>query len=190
MPRIIAGSARGRRLRAPSGRTTRPTADRVREALFASLDHLLGGFDGLAVLDLFAGTGALGLEAASRGARRVVLVERDRTVLAGTRANADLVGVPGVEVVGQAVERFLAGPGEPFDLVLADPPYALPAEELARVLGQLIERWLGPDAVVVVERAARGGALTWPNGLVALRHSTYGETALWYGQRAPQGEDR
>ena len=125
MTRIIAGSARGRRLKVPPGQT-RPTADRVRESMFAALAHMLGGFDGARVLDLYAGSGALGLEAASRGAPTVVLVERDRSAASVARGNAAAVAVPGVRVVAAPVARFLAGPGRPFDLVLADPPYASP----------------------------------------------------------------
>jgi 16S rRNA (guanine966-N2)-methyltransferase len=186
--RIIAGVARGRRLRVPSD-GTRPTTDRVRESLFGRLDHLLGGFAGTRVLDLFAGSGALGLEAASRGATAVVLVERDRRAAAVARANARSVGVSGVEVVGASVDAYLAAAPTPFDLILADPPYAVTSPQVQALLGRLAEGWLAPDAIVVVERPTRGSELTWPEGLVALRHVAYGETTLWYGQRAPEGED-
>lgn len=188
MTRIIAGAARGRRLRVPSD-GTRPTTDRVREALFGRLDHLLGGFAGARVLDLFAGSGALGLEAASRGAAAVVLVERDRRAAAVARANADTVGLPGVEVVAVTVAGYLAGPPAPFDLVLADPPYAVTGAEVEALLARLAQGWLAEEAIVVVERPTRGGPVTWPPGIVALRHSAYGETTLWYGQCAPEGED-
>ena len=129
MTRIIAGAARGRRLKVPSD-GTRPTTDRVREALFARLDHLLGGFAGARVLDLFAGSGALGLEAASRGASAVVLVERDRRAAAVARANAATVGAPGVEIAAMTVAGYLAGAPRPFDLVLADPPYGVTSSEV------------------------------------------------------------
>ncbi len=188
MTRIIAGVARGRRIAVPSG-AARPTTDRVREAMFASLDHTLGGFAGTRVLDLFAGSGALGIEAASRGASSVVLVERDRAAAAVARANAATVGVPGVQVVARAVAAFLAGPAHPFDLVLADPPYAMTATDVEALLGQLTEGWLAPGASLMIERATRGGEFVWPSGLVALRQSTYGSTCLWYGQGAPEGED-
>ncbi len=188
MTRIIAGAARGRRLAVPSG-GARPTTDRVRESMFASLDHLLGGFAGARVLDLFAGSGALGLEAASRGAGVVVLVERDRPSAAVARANAGVVGVPGVRVVTASVSAHLAGTPAPFDLVLADPPYVTTAAEVEAFLGDLTRGWLAPDAVVMVERATRGGEFTWPSGLVALRQRTYGATTLWYGQAASDGED-
>ena len=188
MTRIIAGAARGRRLAVPSG-GARPTTDRVRESLFASLDHLLGGFVGAHVLDLFAGSGALGLEAASRGAAVVVLVERDRPSAAVARANAEVVAVPGIRVVAASVQAHLAGPPEPFDLVLADPPYATAAPEVEACLATLTRGWLAPDALVVVERATRGGSFSWPPGLVAVRQRAYGATTLWYGQAASDGED-
>jgi 16S rRNA (guanine966-N2)-methyltransferase len=185
--RIIAGSARGRRLKVPAG--ARPTTDRVREALFASLEHLLGGFDGIRVLDLYAGSGALGLEALSRGARQAVLVERDRRAAAIARANCAAVGAAGARVVVASVPGHLAGAPAPHELVLADPPYSATADEVEQVLVALARGWLAPGGVVVVERPTRGPALTWPRGLVAHRQSTYGETTLWYGQVAPEGED-
>lgn len=188
MTRIIAGAARGRRIAVPSG-GARPTSDRVRESLFASLDHLLGGFLGARVLDLFAGSGALGLEAASRGAAMVVLVERDRPSAAVARGNAEVVGVPGIEVVPASVATHLAGAATPFDLVLADPPYAMPAAQVQDFLGALTPGWLAPNAVVVVERPSRGGEFEWPLGLVAIRQRAYGGTTLWYGRSAPDGED-
>jgi 16S rRNA (guanine966-N2)-methyltransferase len=186
--RIIAGSARGRRLAVPpSG--TRPTADRVREAMFASLDHLLGGFASARVLDLYAGSGALGLEAVSRGAASAVLVERDRRNAGIARDNARLVGAGPVDVVVTDVSAFLDGASEPFDLVLADPPYATSVHEVERMLTRLLAGWLAPEAVVVVERARTDAVLTWPSGLDAIREATYGGTRLWYGQRAPERED-
>jgi 16S rRNA (guanine966-N2)-methyltransferase len=188
MTRIIAGTARGRRIKVPPG-GTRPTTDRVRESLFAALDHMLGGFAGARVLDLYAGSGALGLEAASRGAAEVVLVEKDRPSAAIARANAQVVGVAGVHVVTSPVAAFLAGQPHPFDLVLADPPYAAPAAEVESVLARLVAGWLAPEALVVVERATRGGEFDWPAGIETVRRSTYGATTLWYGQPAPEGED-
>lgn len=157
--------------------------------MFATLDHLLGGFAGARVLDLFAGSGALGLEAASRGATNVVLVERDRPSAAVARANADVVGAPGVRVVTASVAAHLAGRPEPVDLVLADPPYAMEAAEVEVILTALTRGWLAPDALVMVERATRGGEFRWPVGLVALRPRAYGATTLWYGQSASDGED-
>lgn len=188
MTRIIAGAARGRRIKVPAT-GARPTADRIRESMFASLDHLLGGFAGARVLDLFAGSGALGLEAASRGARRVVLVERDRTSVEVIRANAAVVGGTTVQVVPTSVIAYLSGTPERFDLVLADPPYATTPAQIEAFVTALAGGWLAPDGVVVVERGTRGGEFDWPAGLVALRDRGYGGTTLWYGQAAPEGED-
>lgn len=188
MSRIISGAARGRHLKVPpSG--TRPTTDRVRESLFAALEHLIGGFAGKRVLDLYAGSGALGLEAASRGAKVAVLVERDRRTAAITRQNADVVGVAGVQVVPAPVSVFLAGEPASFDVVLADPPYDLPAAHLEAVLERLCAGWLAGDAIVVVERATQGGQFHWPTGIVPLQHRTYGGTTLWYGRCALDDQD-
>ncbi len=179
MTRIIAGSARGRRLSVPPG--ARPTTDRIRESLFSALDHQLGGFAGLRVLDLYAGSGALGLEAASRGATRVVLVEAHARAVAVIRQNAAAVGMPGIQVIGGTVAAHLGGVPEEFDLVLADPPYDLPTGQLTRVLAGLPHGWLAASAVVVVERATHADALVWPAGIVALRKIAFGTTTLWYG---------
>ncbi len=188
MPRIVAGLARGRKLRVPAT-GTRPTSDRVRESMFATIEHQVGGLRGRRVLDLYAGSGALGLEAASRGASRTVLVERDRAAAAVARANAAELALPGVQVVVSGVLEHLARPAEPFDLVLLDPPYALGAERLEGVLAALSRGWLAEDAVVVVERPGRAGEFAWPARIVPVQERTYGSTRLWYGQRAADGED-
>lgn len=185
MTRIVAGAARGRRLRVPSGSTTRPTSDRVREALFSSLTTEFGSFAGLRVLDLYAGSGALGLEALSRGAAHVLMVDDDAGAVATIRANTAAVGLPGAEVRLAGVRRVLAAPPtQPFDLVVADPPYALDIGELTRVLDQLLGGWLAPDALVVVERDRRGDPVSWPAGIISERNRRYGETLLWYGRSA------
>lgn len=188
MTRIIAGAARGRRLAVPpSG--TRPTSDRVREALFSALGSALGAWAGVRVLDLYAGTGALGLEAASRGAAHVLLVEDQQRALATLRANVAAVGVAGVEVRAGDVGRVLAvPPPEPYDLVLADPPYALAESDLREVLQALADGgWLADGATVVVERDRRGG-LSWPAGFDPAPERRYGDTvlgwALWYRRDA------
>lgn len=180
MSRIVAGEAGGRRLRTPS-RGTRPTSERVREALFNRLDHA-GRVTGARVLDLYAGSGALGLEAASRGARRVVLVEAAREAVAVCRANTQALGLtPTVQVVPVRVEAHLAGaPDEPFDLALLDPPYDQDDAALAAVLESLAERWLAPGAVVVVERSRRRPPPPWPEALEAQAERAYGDTALWF----------
>ena len=180
MSRIVAGAARGRRLLTPA-KDTRPTSERVREALFNRLDHT-GRVTGARVLDLYAGSGALGLEAASRGARRVVLVEAARGAAAVCRANTGALGLEHcVQVVASRVEAYLAGaPDEAFDLVLLDPPYDQDDAALAAVLEALAARWLAPDAVVVVERSRRRPPPDWPEALEALGERAYGDTALWF----------
>jgi 16S rRNA (guanine966-N2)-methyltransferase len=178
--RIVAGLAKGRRLATPAG-ATRPTSDRAREALFNSLGALLD-LDGARVLDLFAGTGAVGLEALSRGAAEAVFVESDRAALDVLRRNIETVGLPGTGVVRRPVAAFLATDPEPFDLVFADPPYALDEAGLAAVLDALIAH-LAEDAVVVVERSARSAGPVWPTGITPVRDRRYGEGVLWYGRR-------
>lgn len=174
--RIIAGRAKGRRIAAPPGDHVRPTADRVREALFSSLQPVLPG---ASVLDLYAGSGALGLEAASRGAAHVTLVEHDPRTLAVLRANVEVLGAADVEVVPAAVAATLdtRPPGAPFDLVLADPPYRLPGGEVDAML-RALTRHLAADAVVVVERGSREPAPNWPASYHAQPPRRYGSTVL------------
>lgn len=185
MTRIISGRAGGRRLRTPPGSRTRPTSDRVREALFSSVEAEFGSLDGLAVLDLYAGSGAVGLEAASRGADRVVLVEGHPPTARLVATNARDLGLT-VEVTGASVATVLATrPPAPFDLVFADPPYDL-SEQLEADLAALADHgWLGPDALVVVERSARSMEPSWPEGWIVERRKRYGETALWYVRASP-----
>ena len=189
MPRIVAGAARGRRLAAPPGRATRPTADRAREALFSALEAQLGSFAGRRVADLYAGTGAVGLEALSRGAAAVLLVESDPAAVRVLRANVETVGLPGAEVRAGRVERVVAGAPGPtgaaaYDVVFLDPPYELADGDLQAVLlDALSHGWVATGGVVVVERATRGGWV-WPEGFDGLRSRTYGEATLWYGRAA------
>ena len=185
MTRIIGGTAGGRRLRTPTGDATRPTSDRVREALFSALESEFGSLHGLRVLDLYAGSGAVGLEAGSRGAVAVTLVESDRRTARLIEENARVVGIA-AEVHAQTVARVLAGsPRAPYDLVFADPPYPLTEEELAADLAALVEQgWLAPGAAVVVERSRRSVEPTWPRGLGTARMKRYGETVLWYVHRS------
>lgn len=186
MTRIIAGTAGGRRLQTPGGSGTRPTSDRVREALFGRLEHL-DALDG-AALDLYAGSGALGLEAASRGAAPVLLVESDRRAAAVIKANIAALGLTDVTVRAATVERTLAG-GAPYasDLVLIDPPYAVGETALATVLQTLTDGWLADDALVVVERSSRSPEPTWPAGLSGQDDRKYGETTLWFARAAALG---
>lgn len=171
-PRIIAGLHRGRRLEVPKGQTVRPSAERLREALFAILEHQLPALDGARFLDLFAGSGAVGLEALSRGAARLVAVEADRTAAAALRRNIEKLG-EGERcrlVIGDATR--LARAAEPFDIVYLDPPYAsglaLPA--LASLVGG---GWLAAASLVVVELAAKE-AFTAPPGFTVEDERRYG----------------
>jgi len=184
MTRVIAGAAGGRRLAVPKGTTTRPTSDRAREGLFSSVAAELGGLDGKRVLDLYAGSGAVGLEALSRGASQVLLVESDPKAAAVIKANIAAVNLPGAAVVTDRVERLLArspDDNDGYDLAFADPPYAVTDEAVARVLARLAEGWLANDALVVIERATRSGALDWPPGYLHGKSRRYGEATFWYG---------
>lgn len=188
VPRIIGGVAGGRRLQAPSGTATRPTSDRVREALFSALESSLGTLVGHSFLDLYAGSGAIALEAASRGAGPVLAVDSDRRTARLIESNAASIGLT-VDVTAQQVAKVLAGPGSMlFDVVFADPPYPMPAAEVASALALLTGNgWLAPAGTVVVERSTRSVEPEWPDGLVRARAKEYGETVLWY-LRAGSGE--
>jgi 16S rRNA (guanine966-N2)-methyltransferase len=183
--RIVAGTAGGRRLAVPPGQGTRPTSDRAREGLFSALSTLVD-LDGARVLDLYAGSGAVGLEALSRGAAHALLVEADPGAARVLRENARTLGFSGAQVRVDRVERIAQTPaGTPYDVVFADPPYALPAAELAEVLTALGQNgWFAEGAVVVIERASRDAAWVWPKTLTALRARRYGECTLWYGRES------
>ncbi len=185
----------------PDGRDTRPTSDRAREGLFATISSLVGPLAGTRVLDLYAGSGAVGLEALSRGAEHVLLVENGARAARVIRQNIEAIGLAGAAVVADRVERVLArGPapaggqegiaGVRYDVVFADPPYALADAEVARMLTALTEHgWLAPGALVVVERATRSGPLAWPAGFVPDRARRYGEATFWYGHAAEEAEE-
>jgi 16S rRNA (guanine966-N2)-methyltransferase len=181
---VIAGEAGGRRLTVPDGRDTRPTSDRAREGLFATISSIVGPLAGARVLDLYAGSGAVGLEALSRGAEHVLLVEHGARAARVIRQNIEAIGLPGAAVIADRVERVLArGPSEGrYDVVFADPPYALADAGVTRVLALLAEQgWLAPGALVVVERATRSGPPGWPDGFAPDRARRYGEATFWYG---------
>jgi 16S rRNA (guanine966-N2)-methyltransferase len=172
--RIIAGTHRGRRLAVPPGSSTRPTSDRAREGLFSSLQSLTD-LEGARVVDLFAGSGALGLEALSRGAGRTTLVESDPNAVSVLRSNIDVLGLD-ADVVESDVAAFLRRAPEPVDVALLDPPYELDVDPVL----ELLVPWLADDAVVVVERRTRGRAPAAPEGLTSVRDRRYGEATLWY----------
>ena len=145
---------------------------------------MLGSLDGARVLDLYAGSGAVGLEALSRGAEHVLLVEYGARAARVIRENIEAIGLPGAVLAADRVERVLArGPGGGrYDVVFADPPYAMPGEDVAAMLGALAgQGWLAPGALVIVERATRSGPVSWPDGFVPDRARRYGEATFWYG---------
>lgn len=189
MTRIIGGAAGGRRLRTPHGSTTRPTSDRVREALFSAVESWCGSLDGLRFLDLYAGSGAVGLEAWSRGAGVVTLVEHDRRTAALVTDNARTLGFARADVrVASVASTLQRAPTTPYDVVFSDPPYPLSDEGVASDLEALAaQRWLVPGALVVVERSVRSPEPAWPHGFEDTRSKRYGETVLWYGHAAPDG---
>ncbi len=186
MTRIIAGFAGSIPLAVP-GPGTRPTSDRVREAIFSALDAR-DSITGARVLDLYAGSGALGLEAASRGASHVMLVERSKPAAAVCSRNAAAVlrqapdGLT-IEVSSQPVQAFLTSDLETWDIVMLDPPYDLGELELMHALALLVPR-LSPDAVVMIERSSRSPEPVWPSGMSLDRRKDYGDTTLWWGQPA------
>ncbi|MFC5939523.1 RsmD family RNA methyltransferase [Corynebacterium choanae] len=176
MTRIIAGEARGRKIRVPE-HGTRPTSDRAREGLCSSL-NVRWGFGGAQVLDLYAGSGAVGLEAASRGAASVVLVEHQSQAVATIRHNATVVGHRDVTIVEANVTTYLAtAPANYFDMVFADPPYDMAPEKVNEVVAALVPA-LQDDAIVVVERHRDSPEVSWPAGFTPtgqkLKKRTFG----------------
>jgi 16S rRNA (guanine966-N2)-methyltransferase len=183
--RVIAGVAGGRRLAVPAGRGTRPTSDRTREGLFGTVTAIRGGLAGAAVLDLYAGSGAVGLESLSRGASDVLLVESDARAARVIRDNIATIGLPGARLVSDRVDRVVArGPdgARARDFVFADPPYAVKNDDLERLLAGLAEHaWLAPGALIAIERATRSAPFAWPAGYATDRCRRYGDATLWYG---------
>ncbi len=185
MTRIIAGTAGGRTLRTPPGTGTRPTSDRVREAMFSALDAR-GALAGARVLDLYAGSGALGLEALSRGAEDAVFVESDQRAVRTIRENIARLGFDArCEVIAMRVLPAVARTGpHPVDLVLADPPYDVSEPDLGDVLDALTDdSWLAPGGLVVVERSSRSPEPAWPARLEPERPRRYGETTVHLATR-------
>lgn len=192
MTRVIAGAAGGRRLAVPPGNGTRPTSDRAREGLFSTWEALLGTLDGIRIADLYAGSGAVGLEALSRGASHALLVEADQRAARTVRENVRVLGLPGAEVRAGKAEQIVTGPApaDPYDVVFLDPPYAVSDDDLGEILLTLRTKgWLADDALVTVERSTRGGEFAWPDGFAPLRARRYGEGTFWYGRAASTCED-
>jgi 16S rRNA (guanine966-N2)-methyltransferase len=193
MTRVIAGLAGGRRLAVPPGTGTRPTSDRAREGLFSTWQSLLGApLRGERVLDLYAGSGAVGLEALSRGAGHTLLVEADARAARVIRENVKSLGLPGAEVRSGKAEQIIQGaaPSAPYDLIFLDPPYAVSDADLREILLTLrTQGWLAAEALVTVERSTRGGEFGWPDGFEAIRARRYGEGTFWYGRAASTCED-
>lgn len=179
--RVIAGEHGGRRLVAPKGEQTRPTSDRAREGMFSSLQTLMD-LEGARVLDLYAGSGALGLEAISRGAAEATLVDKDIEAVRALTRNAEAMSAA-AEVVAEDVLTFLERPPSPYQLVVLDPPYELDVDPVLA----LLQPWLDDDAVVVVERRTRGPAPIPPEWLESERSRRYGEATLWYFRAAERG---
>ncbi|GGY54816.1 16S rRNA (guanine(966)-N(2))-methyltransferase RsmD [Streptomyces tanashiensis] len=191
MTRVIAGTAGGRRLAVPPGNGTRPTSDRAREGLFSTWESF-HGLAGARVADLYAGSGAVGLEALSRGAVHALLVEADPRAAKTIRDNVRSIGLPGAELRTGRAEQIVTGPApaDPYDLVFLDPPYAVGDDDLREILLTLRSGgWLSEDALVTVERSTRGGEFGWPAGFEALRSRRYGEGTFWYGRAASTCED-
>lgn len=189
MTRIISGSAKGRRLAAPHGSATRPTSDRVREAVFSRIASWAGTsalpateqLAGLSFCDLYAGSGAVGLEAASRGAGPVLLVEADRGTAQLAARNASEARLT-VTVRGVTVEQALAaGDKAAYDIIWADPPYDHPTERINQLLQRLSHGWLAPDGLIIVERSARTEPPAWPEEFDTWS-AAYGETTVHFGQ--------
>ncbi|MFF9866841.1 MULTISPECIES: 16S rRNA (guanine(966)-N(2))-methyltransferase RsmD [unclassified Streptomyces] len=192
MTRVIAGVAGGRRLAVPPGNGTRPTSDRAREGLFSTWEALLGTLDGIRIADLYAGSGAVGLEALSRGAAHALLVEADGRAARTVRENVRGLGLPGAEIRTAKAEQIVTGPApeQPYDVVFLDPPYAVTDDDLGEILLTLRAKgWLAADALVTVERSTRGGRFAWPDGFEPLRSRRYGEGTFWYGRAASTCED-
>jgi 16S rRNA (guanine966-N2)-methyltransferase len=179
--RIVAGTAGGRRLKVPP-KGTRPTSERVREALFNALD-VAGELDGARVLDLYAGSGALGLEALSRGASDALFVEADRRAVEVLKGNVAELKLGGTVRSGQVEAVVSAAATAVFDIVIADPPYAVDSAQLGAVLASLAAGgWLADGALVIVERATRDGEPDYPGGFEPIRVKRYGDTALHWAE--------
>ncbi len=172
--RVIAGSAKGRRLVGGDSKETRPLTDRTKEALFASLGDRVEGAD---VLDLYAGSGSIGIEAMSRGANRAVFVEKGRRALDALRRNLSTVGFDNVVVVGQAVEEFVDSSHGDFDLVFCDPPWAMPTGEVEVVMAK-VDRICADGAELIVQRRYADREPQPPQGWRHVTTRRYGDAKI------------
>ena len=191
MTRVIAGSAGGRRLAVPPGTGTRPTSDRAREGMFSTWEALLGTLDGIRVADLYAGSGAVGLEALSRGAAHALLVEADAKAARTVRDNIRNFGLPGAEFRRQGgTDRDGAGIFRTVRRGFPRSAVRRHDDDLREILLTLrAQGWLTGDALVTVERSTRGGEFNWPEGFEPQRSRRYGEATFWYGRAASTCED-
>jgi 16S rRNA (guanine966-N2)-methyltransferase len=189
--RIIAGLAKGRNISAVA-QSTRPTSDRAREALFSSLASEFGDFDGLNVLDLYSGTGAIGLEALSRGSSTVHCVESNEKASQSILANYEGIKssqFPGnFHLYSMAVDRFLEGPASmQYHFIYIDPPYEFSDVEVIENLIAIVDgKFIHPDGLIAVERNSRVRELSWPYGLEQLREKNYGQATIFYGVPTPE----
>ena len=177
--RIVAGKFRGARIEAPKGLATRPTSDRVRQALFNLLAHgaPLLDLEGLRVLDLFAGSGALGLEGLSRGARFALFIEESAEARAAIRRNVEALGLTGATKIWRRVATRLGPAGtQPFDLIFCDPPYGMGLGERA-IAAASEGGWVAPGAVAVLEERA-GQTIAWPAPFQEIDRRRYGDTLV------------
>ena len=185
--RIIAGSAKGRKLISPEGTSARPTSDRAREALFSSLESEFGELNGIRFLDLFAGSGAVSAEAMSRGAKFCTVVESDRAALEIARKNIEMVRTtsPASEAIyieGE-VETFAKRHSNPFDVIFLDPPYSYPDSDLTDIVASLQgSGFIAPSTLVIVERASRSEEFPWPATMKPVKERRYGNAAIYYGE--------
>lgn len=177
--RVIAGSAKGRRLVGPKGTTTRPMMDRAKEALFSSLGERVGG---ARILDLYAGSGSLGIEALSRGAASAIFVERDRAALDALVSNLSASKLEGT-VRAEDVESYLESAADRFDIVFVDPPFATSLGSITAVM-ELVVPLLEDDARVILHRRSGDPDPEWPSALRVDAHRRYGDSALWQLRKA------
>lgn len=188
--RIIAGVARGRTLGSVAG-ATRPTSDRAREGLFSSLTSEFGSFEGLHILDLFGGSGAIALESLSRGATLVHVVEKDDEAQKTIENNYELVKkshpAGKLQLFGMSAERFLKDlPKTKYHLVYIDPPYDFTNQAVEDVLSALHDgEFLSSDAFIAVERTARGAQFIWPDAFAPARERNYGQATIYYANYQP-----